>query len=85
MNSSESDMKDQLNIFIKENSWLKEESILWENEIYNLKKELSSAWREAVLHSDVEQINILKKAVQELEMRNEELKDKICELQIWLW
>ncbi len=85
MNSSESDMKDQLNIFIKENSWLKEESILWENEIYNLKKELSSARRDAVLHSDVEQINILKKAVQELEMRNEELKDKICELQIWLW
>jgi len=63
MNSSESDMKDQLNIFIKENSWLKEESILWENDIYNLKKELSSAWREAVLHSDVEQISMLKKAV----------------------
>lgn len=80
MNSSESDMKEQLTIFVKENSRLKEEAILWENEIYNIKKELSSAWREAVLHSDVEQITMLKKAVQELEMRNEELKDKICEL-----
>lgn len=63
MNSSESDMKEQLTIFVKENSRLKEEAILRENEIYNIKKELSSAWREAVLHSDVEQITMLKKAV----------------------
>ena len=63
MNTSESDMKEQLTIFVKENSWLKEEAILMENEIYNITKELSSAWWEAVLHSDVEQITMLKKAV----------------------
>lgn len=51
-----------------------------ENEIFNLWKELNSAKWDAVLHSDVEQINMLKKAIQDLEIRNEELKDKICEL-----
>ena len=43
MNSSESDLKDQLGIFIKENSRLKEEAVIRENEIFNLKKEVSSA------------------------------------------
>lgn len=43
MNSSESELKDQLNKLNSENIMLKEDHIMKENEIYNLKKDLNNA------------------------------------------
>lgn len=59
--------------------------MIWEQELFNLWKDLNSAKWDAALHSDVDQINMLKKVVAELESQNEEMKDKVCELQIRLW
>ena len=54
MNSTEVDLKEQPNMFIAENAWLKEEAIQRESEVFNLRKELNSVWWDAVLQSDVE-------------------------------